>query len=250
MDSPIWVALIILAAIGLIIGFDNKKNRTKSQIVKALLDLPKYSFPLGVVTQFKMQYPKLSDKEISLIQTGLRDFFALIILNPTKKIAMPSRLVDDLWHIFLEHDSYQDFCQTFVGKPIKHIESPESPKGFDKAQPIRKISSDVHSTFKLLNKSNNTFYYTFAMVDDKFPLLFMADYLLKADFGYFYDPTSFSMLSSHVASRSTSTQRSSSTSSCSGCSYIGCGGGCSCSSSGGDCGSSCGGGCGGGCGGD
>lgn len=64
----------------------------------------------------------ITHEDKQLIEAGLRDFFILHILFPTRPIAMPSKMVDKLWHAFiLDTQSYQSYCKQAFGSVFHHV---------------------------------------------------------------------------------------------------------------------------------
>lgn len=61
-------------------------------------------------------------KQRRQVEAGLKDFFILHALYPNKPLAMPSTLVDKLWHAFiLDTQRYETYCKKAFGKIFHHI---------------------------------------------------------------------------------------------------------------------------------
>lgn len=64
----------------------------------------------------------LTPAQKKLIEAGLKDFFILHALYPKKPLAMPSKMVDKLWHAFiLNTQAYENYCKQAFGKLFHHI---------------------------------------------------------------------------------------------------------------------------------
>ncbi|MFC3030963.1 hypothetical protein ACFOEE_00260 [Pseudoalteromonas fenneropenaei] len=62
---------------------------------------------------------RLTESQLSVVIEGFKDYFAFIILSPAK-VAIPSKLVDELWHAFILHTAeYQKLAEK-MGMFIHH----------------------------------------------------------------------------------------------------------------------------------
>ncbi|MCG7541560.1 MULTISPECIES: hypothetical protein [Pseudoalteromonas] len=62
---------------------------------------------------------KLSDDEIQVVVEGLKDYLIFVVISP-QAVAAASKLVDELFHVFILHtELYQAFCKG-VGQFIHH----------------------------------------------------------------------------------------------------------------------------------
>ena len=67
-------------------------------------------------------YPHLSAKDAELVERGLRQFFLACQRSRKKFVAMPSRVVDSMWHEFILHTAaYRDWCELVLGRFIDHV---------------------------------------------------------------------------------------------------------------------------------
>lgn len=79
--------------------------------------------PLPVLLQRKLRehYPHLSAKDADLVTRGLRQFFWACLRANGKFVAMPSRVVDVMWHEFILHTrAYHAWCDLTVGRYLHH----------------------------------------------------------------------------------------------------------------------------------
>jgi hypothetical protein len=66
-------------------------------------------------------YPHLREADIQLAFDQLRIYFYVNWVHESKRIAMPSRLVDNCWHIFiLDTRNYLKFCAVVFDKYLHH----------------------------------------------------------------------------------------------------------------------------------
>jgi len=80
-----------------------------------------YSFRPELAEKLVKYYPHLTQDEIEQALGGLRTYF-LLRLRHRCRIAMPSRVVDALWHEFILCTvDYQAFCQAAFGKFLHHV---------------------------------------------------------------------------------------------------------------------------------
>ncbi|MGH8847292.1 MAG: glycine-rich domain-containing protein [Polaromonas sp.] len=67
-------------------------------------------------------YPHLSVRDTELVERGLRQFFLACQRSRKKFVAMPSRVVDSMWHEFILHTSaYREWCDLVIGRFIDHV---------------------------------------------------------------------------------------------------------------------------------
>lgn len=67
-------------------------------------------------------YPHLSLRDAELVERGLRQFFIACQRSKRRFVAMPSQVVDSMWHEFILHTSaYREWCDLVVGRFIDHV---------------------------------------------------------------------------------------------------------------------------------
>ena len=79
--------------------------------------------PLPHYLKIKLRgiYPQLSDKDIYLVERGLRQFFLACLRSKKAFVAMPSKAVDAMWHEFILHtQAYKDWCELALGWFLHH----------------------------------------------------------------------------------------------------------------------------------
>jgi len=77
--------------------------------------------PQFLKRKLRMIYPHLSGKDADLVERGLRQFFMACHRSKRKFVAMPSKVVDVLWHEFILHtQAYQNWCDIALGHFLHH----------------------------------------------------------------------------------------------------------------------------------
>lgn len=80
-----------------------------------------YMFPAGVFEKFAQARPGLDVKNQQLVARALRQFFLAYLKSGCKRVAMPSQVVDDLWHEFILFTRvYRAFCDYAFGRFLHH----------------------------------------------------------------------------------------------------------------------------------
>ncbi|PUA29669.1 MAG: hypothetical protein B0W54_03610 [Cellvibrio sp. 79] len=163
----------------------------------------RYVFPVFLTQKLQQQYPQLTHEQTGLVIKGLRQYFLMCCKAEKKLVAMPSQVVDELWHQFILHTrAYQVFCRKGLGRFLHHTPA-EAMKG-------KKDASDsIKRAWRLACKIDGIN----PKKPERLPLIFALDTMLAipGGFNYALDCTR-SRTGEHCAS------------------HIGCGGGCSGSS--------------------
>jgi hypothetical protein len=80
-----------------------------------------YQWPPGLLDKLTRTYPSFTRKETSLVSRGLRQFFNAYLRGGRRNVAMPSEVVDVLWHEFILYTKeYQAFCKGAFGQFLHH----------------------------------------------------------------------------------------------------------------------------------
>lgn len=214
----VFVGLIFLVFVFFYYGLQRKKQ---SAFIK------NYRFHPSIKNKLTVHYPHLTEAQIHLVFSALRDYFWICHKAKRKFVSMPSQVVDLAWHEFILHTrSYDHFCNKGIGYFIHH-----SPAETMSSPTVAR--EGIKRTWKLACEKEN--------IDAKnplrMPLIFAIDAQLNIANGFYYS----------LDCKDSKSSNSSNTAYCAG--DIGC------SASGADwsdsffnssdCGSSCGGGCGG-----
>lgn len=191
--------------------------------------IDRYEFPRGIRERVRRRYPHLTDNDLDLVFSALREYFHLSRKAGRRKLAMPSQVVDVAWHEFILFTrNYEAFCAKALGRFLHHTPT--------EAMPSRTMASDgIKRTWQLACRRAGID----PLAATAVPLLFAIDGQLAIADGFRYSLNCTALAAA-----------GSPASYCA--SHIGCGGGCGggCSGSGcgggGDSGGDGGGGCGGG----
>ncbi|WP_148307912.1 glycine-rich domain-containing protein [Actinoplanes friuliensis] len=80
-----------------------------------------YQFPGSVRQRFASEHPALTADTIKTVEAGTRQWFRLAARHPKARLAMPSVVVDDLWHELVLHTrEYAEFCDAAFGRFLHH----------------------------------------------------------------------------------------------------------------------------------
>ncbi|MEJ0087891.1 MAG: hypothetical protein WDO72_19660 [Pseudomonadota bacterium] len=80
-----------------------------------------YMFPRGLFEKFLKLRPGLEAKDQQLVARALRQFFLAYLKSGCRRVAMPSQVVDDLWHEFILFTrDYKLFCDLAFGQFLHH----------------------------------------------------------------------------------------------------------------------------------
>lgn len=107
--------LIFALCLILIIMWLRLRKAARSDYIRS------YMFPAGLLDKLQKIRPELSLKDRQLVAHALRQFFQVYHRSGYRHIAMPSQVVDDLWHEFILYTkNYQAFCQKAFGRYLHH----------------------------------------------------------------------------------------------------------------------------------
>ncbi len=77
--------------------------------------------PRGLFDKLRARHPQLTLKDCQLVAHGLRQFFLAHLKSGRQFVAMPSQVVDDLWHEFILYTrNYEHFCRRAFGRFMHH----------------------------------------------------------------------------------------------------------------------------------
>jgi hypothetical protein len=80
-----------------------------------------YAWPPGLIDRFRKRRPGLPNMEVTRVEAGLRQFFRAYLSGGRAYVAMPSQVVDDLWHEFILYTrAYEEFCDKAFGRFLHH----------------------------------------------------------------------------------------------------------------------------------
>lgn len=142
--------------------------RTRSR--RRALDAP---FPPGLLARLSCTHPLLDDDALALVEQGLRQWFAVCQRAAGAPVAMPSVVVDDLWHELIVHTmAYERFCRDALGRFLHH--TPE--QAMTAGDVVANRGGRLRRTYDLACELEGT----------PMPLLFRVDALLRVRRGRAY----------------------------------------------------------------
>jgi len=139
------------------------------------------ALPAFLRSKVRAVYPELGDPALADVERGLRQFFIACARSRGRFVAMPSRVVDALWHEFILHTrSYDAFCRRAFGRMLHH--TPAEALGAPSARGDRRDGLRRAWYWSCLEEG----------IDPKrpsrLPLLFALDAALAIPGGYAYVP--------------------------------------------------------------
>lgn len=97
------------------LAWSYRQRLRREQLIRAFM------FPPGVFEKFHAVHPTLGVKEQQLVARGLRQFFLAYLKSGCRRVAMPSKAADDLWHEFILFTrDYKNFCDHAFGRFLHH----------------------------------------------------------------------------------------------------------------------------------
>jgi hypothetical protein len=80
-----------------------------------------YDWPPGLLDKLRAKHESFSGQNAHRVADGLRQFFLAYQMSGRKYVAMPSQVVDDLWHEFILYTrAYDNFCGKAFGGFFHH----------------------------------------------------------------------------------------------------------------------------------
>jgi hypothetical protein len=171
MNIAVSIACISFAGVSLVLWRRQQRARREAYIRD-------FTLPKGLFEKLREHHPDLSLKDCQLVAQGLRQFFLGHLKSGKKYVAMPSQVVDDLWHEFILYTkNYQHFCRHAFGSFLHHTPAVVLNKGQQGGAGIRR-----------------TWYYACReeninpRVPTRLPLLFALDSKFNIPNGFIYVP--------------------------------------------------------------
>jgi hypothetical protein len=125
MTLPLLVVVLLLGAM-LVAVWAGLVRQRREHFIRT------FALPPGLYDKLRGRHAHLSLKDCQLVGQALRHFF-LAWLRGRQQIAMPSQVVDDLWHEFILYTrNYQLFCRRAFGSFLHH--TPAAVLGAGKSQ--------------------------------------------------------------------------------------------------------------------
>lgn len=132
--------------------------------------------PASAFHALRETYPQLDVKSQQLVARALRQFFIAYLRGGRQPVAMPSRIVDALWHGFiLDTHGYARYCRRAFGRFLHH--APAGTLG-----DARDLNTRLRRTWWHCCKEENLD----PRAPSRLPLLFALDRKLNVEGGYYY----------------------------------------------------------------
>jgi hypothetical protein len=110
-------ALILIAVVGGMLSFVGMWATSERGRMVRETPLPNFLKHKLVAT-----YPHLTLRDAELVERGLRQFFIACQRSNRRFVAMPSQVVDSMWHEFILHTSaYREWCNLVIGRFVDHV---------------------------------------------------------------------------------------------------------------------------------
>lgn len=183
-----------------------------------------YTLPKGLDVRLLKRRPDLDAEQLAQVIAGLKQYFRIALAANKRMVAMPSQVVDDLWHEFILYTrTYQAFSSRAFGRYLHHTPA-EAMSGATTQNDALRRAWRLACRLEGIDPKN----------PHRLPLLFALDGMLGIADGFYYVPDCKGQGQAQSTSHSTHCGAD-----------LGSGGDSGSDSSDGDGGSSCGGGCGG-----
>jgi len=89
-----------------------------------------YPFPSFLRDKLRAAHPQLDDAALRDVERGLRQFFIASAQAGGRFVAMPSKVVDSLWHEYILYTrGYEAFCRKAFGRMLHHTPAEALPPG-------------------------------------------------------------------------------------------------------------------------
>lgn len=135
-----------------------------------------YQFHPAIAGKVKSKYPHLTDAQVALVFSGLREYFYACNKANRKIVSMPSQVVDVAWHEFILFTrAYQQFCTKSLGRFLHHTPT-EAMRSPTLAQEGIKRAWRIACAKHKIDPKKPT----------RLPLLFALDSQLNIDDGFSY----------------------------------------------------------------
>lgn len=151
----------------------------KSRRRQLVLEHP---FPAFLRHKLRGHYPMLSEVQIDKVERGLRQFFIASAQANGRFVAMPSKVVDALWHEFILHTrGYEAFCKKVFGRMLHHTPTEAMPGQWQR--PSEKFAGLRRAWYWSCKEEGID-----PRKPNRLPVLFALDMQLDIEGGYRYAP--------------------------------------------------------------
>ena len=121
------VPLAMLTTFLLIVAAVGHSRWLRANACRVIRDYP---FPRFLRDKLRAAYPQLADPALRDVERGLRQFFIASAQADGRFVAMPSKVVDALWHEYILYTrGYEAFCRKAFGRLLHHTPAEALPPG-------------------------------------------------------------------------------------------------------------------------
>lgn len=114
MSGITLLLLFALAGVGLFL-FIRSRREARDRFIRD------YAFPKGLDARLLKHRPELNSAQIAQVFEGLKQYFRIALAADRRMVAMPSQVVDELWHEFILYTrNYQAFSSRAFGRFLHH----------------------------------------------------------------------------------------------------------------------------------
>jgi len=171
MPVSVIVFTLLVATIAVVAVDVVRRKGRREQFIRSFM------FPRGLFDKLAAARPGLAVKDHQLVARALRQFFLSYLKSGKRRVAMPSQVVDDLWHEFILFTrDYQVFCQTAFGTFLHHTPAVKMGEVKSDNEGLRRVW-----WYCCLEENINPRRAT------RLPLLFAIDHKLGIENGFVYD---------------------------------------------------------------
>ena len=150
---------------------------TKNKKKRQLNFIENYQFPAMILERVQKKHDYLTHKDMQKVAEAMKDYFYICNQAKGKMVAMPSEIVDVLWHEFiLFTHAYEKFCKQALGRFLHHTPT--------EAMPQKSLASEgIKRAWRLACAKANIN----PKKPAKLPLLFVIDSVLNIEGGFKYE---------------------------------------------------------------
>ena len=128
-----WLLALPLVALAVTPAWRAARMRRRRAFIEA------YRFAPHLRAQVLQMWPHLHPVALNDVERGLRQFFRVSLAARGRMVAMPSKVIDELWHaLILDTARYQFFCRHAFGRVLHHTPAAAMRAQARGAEPLRR----------------------------------------------------------------------------------------------------------------
>ncbi|MEP7099865.1 MAG: hypothetical protein ABI781_05115 [Burkholderiales bacterium] len=113
--SPLPAIVVSVVLIALLVLHARWRKASALRVIR------EHAFPAFLRQKLLQAHPQLDEAAARRVERGLRQFFGASAQAQGRFVAMPSKVVDTLWHEFILHTrGYEAFCRKAFGHMLHH----------------------------------------------------------------------------------------------------------------------------------